>query len=98
MASLGRSLGFDVWEEVFLDRAYYADGRMVSRSLPEALLEDDESIRRRVRNLCELSAVDAIDGSLIEVPFQTICVHSDTKDALSHLQLLHQSLMHGRTR
>jgi 5-oxoprolinase (ATP-hydrolysing) subunit A len=57
-------LGIPVVIEGFADRRYQADGRLVSRSEPNALLEDPAEIRAQVLGL-------------IERGIQTICIHGD---------------------
>jgi UPF0271 protein len=56
--------------EGFADRAYQADGTLVPRSRPGALVTDPEACARQALAL-------ARSGGL-----ETICVHGDTKDAV----------------
>lgn len=77
----GRSLGLQVASEVFADRAYEPDGSLASRKKPGAVIHDvDAVIGRAVRMATERTVV-AIDGSIVHVAADTICVHSDTPGA-----------------
>lgn len=77
----GRALGLQVASEVFADRAYERDGSLVSRKKPGAVIHDvDVVIDRAVRMATERTVV-AIDGSIVRVAADTICVHSDTPGA-----------------
>ncbi len=64
------------------DRAYDADGRLVTRGLPGALVKDEAAVRTRVRRFLTDGTVEAIDGSTLEMPARSILVHSDTPGAL----------------
>ena len=54
MLEAGKQLGLRVASEVFADRAYQADGSLVPRKLPGAVIHDkDEAIARTVRMVTE---------------------------------------------
>ena len=50
VAALARELGVPVWEEAFADRAYRADGTLVPRAEPGAVLTGVAVIRRLHRH------------------------------------------------
>lgn len=77
--------------EAFADRAYLADGRLVPRSQPGAVLEDQEQVLAQVSGFIE-GEVRAVDGQLISVSAQTVCVHSDTPGAAALAQLIRRHL------
>lgn len=73
----GRKLGLRVASEVFADRAYQADGSLVPRRLPGAVLHDrDEAIARAVRMVTE-GKVAAVTGEDVDIRADTICIHGD---------------------
>ena len=58
MIEAGRAAGLRVASEVFADRAYQADGSLVPRKLPGAVIHDkDEAIRRTVRMIGTMALV-----------------------------------------
>jgi 5-oxoprolinase (ATP-hydrolysing) subunit A len=64
--------------EVFADRAYEPDGSLASRRKPGAVIHDAETVvARAVRMVTERSVV-ALDGSVVPLEVDTICVHGDT--------------------
>lgn len=68
--------------EAFADRAYAADGTLVPRALPGAVVTDPEAvIERAVRMVTEREVV-TIDGALLEVHPDSLCVHGDTPGAV----------------
>lgn len=68
--------------EAFADRAYTADGQLVSRRRPGAVLHDPAEIVRRCVRLATEGKVDAVDGTVISVPARSLCLHGDTPDAV----------------
>jgi len=74
--------GLSTVTEGFVDRAYNSDGSLVSRLLPGAVLHDVEFVAARAVRMVTNKSVIAIDGSEIEVDFNSLCVHGDTPEAL----------------
>jgi len=63
--------------EGFADRAYLADGRLVPRSEPGAVLSDTHDVVRQVAGLARGEVV-TVDGRVIAMRAESVCVHSDT--------------------
>jgi UPF0271 protein len=77
----GLDAGLPVAAEAFADRAYHADGSLVSRSTPGSVLHDvDTVVARAVAMACERT-VETVDGDPISFEADTICVHGDTPGA-----------------
>lgn len=68
--------------ELFADRGYRADGSLVPRADAGALLVDIDAVRARVRRFARSGTVTAVDGSVVSVDAESICVHGDTADAV----------------
>jgi 5-oxoprolinase (ATP-hydrolysing) subunit A len=64
--------------EAFADRRYRADGSLLPRSEPGAVLTDPEEVARQVQRLITNGEVVASDGSRARVAFESLCVHGDT--------------------
>ena len=77
----GRTAGLRVAAEVFADRAYEADGSLVSRKRLGSIIHDVDAVVARAVGMASGGTVEAIDGSTIRVMADTICVHSDTPGA-----------------
>lgn len=77
--------GLPVWGEAFLDRGYAADGTLVPRNRPGALLTTVEEVRARLADLREREGCRAIDGRWIPLRARTFCLHGDTPRALDFL-------------
>lgn len=64
--------------EAFADRAYTAEGLLVSRREEGAVLHDPAVIAQRCVRLVTDGVIEAIDGAIVPVAAQSICVHGDT--------------------
>jgi UPF0271 protein len=89
-----RAAGLSVVCEAFADRAYNADGSLVSRRLPGAVLHDAQAIAQRILRLVESGRVTAIGGTDIALEAQSICVHGDTPEAVAIARALRETLVH----
>ena len=78
-----RKAGLAVWEEVFADRRYCADGSLMARSRPEAVLTDEAAIRGQVSGIVNDGWVITGEGSRLPVAADTICVHGDGAGAVA---------------
>jgi len=79
-------------EEAFADRAYAPDGQLVSRRLPGAVIHDPGMVAERVALMATAHQVRAIDGSLVPLSAQTVCVHGDTPGAVGVLRAIRARL------
>ena len=70
-------------EEVFADRGYMPDGSLVPRSQPNALIVDEEQSLAQTLSLVRDHRVTAIDGSVVAVNAQSVCLHGDGAHALA---------------
>ena len=74
----GRAAGLRVAAEVFADRAYEPDGSLASRRKPHSVIHDPAAVVARAVRMVSEKAVVAIDGSIVPLEAETICVHGDT--------------------
>jgi UPF0271 protein len=75
-------VGLRTVAEAFADRAYRADGQLVSRREPGAVLHDPAEIAERVLTMVTSGRVTAIDGTQITVGVESVCVHGDSPGAV----------------
>jgi 5-oxoprolinase (ATP-hydrolysing) subunit A len=78
-----RAHGLTVVCEAFADRAYEADGQLVSRRNPGAVLHDPQVISARMLRLAREGVIEAITGETIEIEAQSICIHGDSPGAVA---------------
>ena len=89
---VARELNLRTAGEFFADRNYNADGSLVSRTQPNALLHDADAAAERVMRMLRERTVRAIDGTDINISAKTICVHGDTPGAVEFARRLRQRL------
>ena len=87
--------GVPVAREFFADRGYQNDGTLVPRSHPHALVRDPLECAERISRLVREGRVVTVDGTLLPLEVDSICVHGDTPGAVEFLATLHQSLQAG---
>jgi UPF0271 protein len=67
--------------EGFADRAYAADGSLAPRTAPGAVISDRESAVAQTLRMVREGVVATLDGTMLPLDVQTVCVHGDTPDA-----------------
>lgn len=77
----GRALGLRVVAEAFADRAYEPDGSLVSRQKPGAVIHDSGAVTARAVRVATAGSIVTLDGSVLHIDANTICVHGDTPGA-----------------
>jgi UPF0271 protein len=92
MIGAAERAGLKPVEEVFADRGYQPDGSLVPRSRPGALIEDEEASLAQTLSLVRDHRVKAIDGSLVAVNAQTVCLHGDGAHALAFARRIRERL------
>jgi UPF0271 protein len=81
LLAAGLAAGLPVASEVFADRAYEADGSLASRAKPGAVIHDPSLVVERALRMAGEGTVVALDGTIVPVQADTICVHGDTPGA-----------------
>lgn len=88
----GEKVGLKVANEVFADRAYNADGTLVSRAKEGAVIHDADIAISRVIRMIKEGKVTAITGEDIEINAQSICVHGDNPEAVEFVKRIKAKL------
>ncbi|KRK78918.1 hypothetical protein FD03_GL001277 [Companilactobacillus nodensis DSM 19682 = JCM 14932 = NBRC 107160] len=87
-----QEIGLPYAQEAFGDRNYNADGTLVSRSLPNAVIKDPQEVAKRVAAMVNDQEIIALDGTKIPLKPDSICVHGDNQAALDIVKELHVGL------
>ena len=74
--------GLPTIREAFADRAYAADGTLIARAEPGAVLQDPTEIADRVVRLVRTQQIVAVTGEMVQVHADSICVHGDSPGAV----------------
>lgn len=87
-----QKMGLKTYAECFADRSYQSDGSLANRSLANALISDLEDIKKQTQSLVNGSAISSLDGKLIELQCDTICIHSDTPNAIEFAKAIYDTV------
>lgn len=90
---LAEAAGLRAVTEAFADRAYNPDGTLVSRVLPGAVLHDLDQVTEHVLRIAADSAVRTIDGSILKIRAESICVHGDSPGAVAMAAAVREALI-----
>ncbi|KFI52447.1 LamB/YcsF family protein [Bifidobacterium biavatii] len=83
VGEIAAAAGLRVFREAFADRAYMPDGTLVPRTQPGAVISDVDAVAARVSRMASAGEVVAIDGSVIPVAADSVCVHGDSPSAVA---------------
>ncbi|MBQ6775901.1 MAG: LamB/YcsF family protein [Synergistaceae bacterium] len=86
-------LGIPYAAEAFADRGYMNDGTLVPRKMEGAFVRDVEVAAQRVIRMVKEGVVEAIDGTVVKLRPQSICLHGDSPSAVEMARTLRQRLV-----
>lgn len=92
MVPAGEAAKLPLVHEIFADRAYEDDGTLVSRRKPGAVLHDPAMISQRVVRMVQDGAVVSVNGKVIKMRADTVCIHGDTHGAVEIARGIRQAL------
>lgn len=81
-----------VHSEIFADRAYLENGRLVPRSREGAVLHDPDAITDRLIRFLESGRMPVLYGGEIALAADSICVHGDTPGAVEMARRIRKKL------
>ncbi|WP_111411933.1 5-oxoprolinase subunit PxpA [Billgrantia lactosivorans] len=88
---LAQEMGITIWFETFADRAYDATGHLVSRRQPGAVHHDQSTIVAQAVSLARGEPLEAIDGTPLQLPCDTLCVHGDNPESVASVRAIRQA-------
>ncbi|OYU38084.1 MAG: hypothetical protein CFE33_17425 [Pseudorhodobacter sp. PARRP1] len=77
-----RAAGVTVFSEIFADRGYLPNGRLVPRAQPGAMIHDPEAAVARLLAFLDTGLMQVVGGDPIPLAAQSICVHGDSPGAV----------------
>jgi UPF0271 protein len=78
-----KEINVPLWQEVFADRRYTSEGYLVPRTQPGALIENEDQAAAQALRMAQKGEVVALDGSIVKVQADTLCIHGDSPTALA---------------
>ena len=87
-----KEIGVPLWQEVFADRRYTSEGYLVPRTQPGALIESEDQAAAQALRMAQKGEVVALDGSIVKVQADTLCIHGDSPTALDFAKKINSLL------
>jgi 5-oxoprolinase (ATP-hydrolysing) subunit A len=91
-ARVAADAGLTVVAEAFADRSYRADGTLVPRGQPGAVITDPAMVAARAASMATSHTVQSVDGREVPAPFRSVCVHGDTPGAVTLARAVREAL------
>jgi UPF0271 protein len=91
MLTVFDALGLDTIAEGYVDRVYEVDGTLRSRKHDNALITDPQKAANQMKKMLNGNVV-TLDGSTIEINIQSVCIHSDTPNAVDIAEAIKNQL------
>jgi UPF0271 protein len=88
-----KEVGLRYASEVFADRGYMDDGTLVPRRLPGAMIHDEDVSIARVIRMVKEGVVETINGNIIPIKADSVCVHGDNPKAVAFVQTIRKALI-----
>jgi UPF0271 protein len=83
LEAAGRAAGLPTYSEIFADRAYLPNSRLVPRSRPDAMVHEAKAAADRLIGFLDNGLMPVVGGDPIPLAAQSICVHGDSPDAVA---------------
>ncbi|TQS45861.1 LamB/YcsF family protein [Cryptosporangium phraense] len=89
---LADEAGLRTVREAFADRGYTPEGTLVPRREPGALLHDPAEVAARMVRLVRDGEIVAVDGTVVRVEAESLCVHGDSPGAVEMARAVRTAL------
>lgn len=94
LARVASAADLKVANEFFADRAYNDNGSLVSRTLPNSVIQDERQVIQRSINAALKGEVMSVNRTIVKLgKVHTICVHGDNPAAVRIAEILHDDLV-----
>jgi UPF0271 protein len=90
--TLAEESGHPVFREAFVDRAYLPDGTLVPRTQDGSVLHDPDAVVAQAVRLATRKEVLAVDGTVVPVQADSLCIHGDTPGAVNMAAAVREGL------
>jgi len=92
LTKAGEKIGLKTAHEVFADRTYQNDGTLTPRSIENAIITDQNKSLEQILRFVEKNEAVSIQGDIIPLRADSICVHGDEEQALQFVKNIKQTL------
>jgi len=92
LVDAANELNVPVWQEVFSDRRYTQEGFLVPRNQAGAVIDDESLALNQVMQMAKKGELTSIDGSIIKIQADTLCIHGDNPHAVQFAKKIQAAL------
>jgi UPF0271 protein len=78
--------------EAFADRTYQNNGQLTPRYLDHAMIYETEQVVNQVTTLIKQNKVVSLQGDIIDLKVDTICIHGDGPNAIPFSEAIFEAL------
>lgn len=93
LVKAGKKIGLRTASEIFADRVYTNDGKLLSRTEKGAVIHDKNQAASQILDIVQNGVLTTADGTKIELEADSICVHGDNYEAVELVKHLRKSLL-----
>lgn len=87
-----KEVGMEYIPEAFADRQYEANGKLRSRSLSNAVIQDDVLAAKQVVSIAKEHRTFSLDGVEVQLSAKSFCIHGDNPSVVNILRAIDSSL------
>jgi len=84
--------GQPFYREAFADRSYQKNGQLTPRHLNHAMIDEVEQVIQQVISLTKENKVVSLQGDIIDIKVDTICIHGDGPNAIPFSEAIYETL------
>lgn len=96
LVQAGKDVGLQTANEVFADRRYTSEGTLVSRTEENAVIHDKDEAAQQIIDIVQNGKIKTVDGSVIDIEADSICVHGDNEEAVALVKHLRKTLKNSK--
>ncbi len=87
-----KAIGLQTANEVFADRTYLEDGTLTPRKQEGAMIQNMKDSIKQVLGIILEKKITTLNGQIISIEAETVCIHGDGENALSFVQAINNAL------
>ncbi len=95
VGELAEGLGLLYYSEAFMDRRYDSEGHLLSRTIEGAVIHDVAAAQAQFISIAARQEVLSIDGTIIPIKADSICIHGDNQNVLAILKSITELSSNG---
>lgn len=91
LETIAKSNNISFVREAFADRRYTPDGRLMSRAIEGAVIDNPIDAAQQVIDICTTNKLTSSTGIEVHVRADSICIHGDNEGAVAILKAIHDT-------